>query len=646
MPAWNPRALTLLLFLFWLSPLSAEKAERIELYYGIAQGNYLIGDLRGAASGTEQILKIDPDSVPALTLKARIQLDQGKATAALATAERAIALEPENLEHPLLKALILGNLDRRKEALELIESVIAQSTPASDDHRAANQLMGLIRMAEGNWDAAAESFNRIYLSDPESATTSLKLSSEAYLEKARSALRAGKQQEAITAIDQAIAVYQGKTGQEALLESTNLRMMRARTLAQLGEFDAAISDLQILTGQQPENLEAAITLASLYASAGRWASLEGLIPIIATQPNLQDIALYFEGRASLAKGRVGSARSKFEEAIELRNQGPLQASLHFYRGLCLDRLERKEEAQAEILTALDADFLPETTEEAVLASRTLIRAKQAARAIPILEALSLNKIAPSAEVWALLGRAHHAEGTTTLAISAFNESLAIDPDQAEIRAIRGSLLRTIGDLEGAGTDYEAACLLDPKNPAYLYALGLVHFQQGQLIEAEQRIGLAAQLLPENAAIQLLDALLAYTIGSPKSAQSALDRSLKLSPEKPNETAYYLEYALNSDNGLKKLTQHANQADTSSALKSFHDYCAGQLDRKGVLDTAGRAATPEIAQQQICAAAYWMAQHERQNNRPDTANELLNLALQIGNPDIPEFQFAQWQLKGQ
>ena len=39
----------------------------------------------------------------------------------------------------------------------------------SDNSRAANQLLGLIHMAEGNWDAAAQSFNRIYLADPESA---------------------------------------------------------------------------------------------------------------------------------------------------------------------------------------------------------------------------------------------------------------------------------------------------------------------------------------------------------------------------------------------------------------------------------------------------------------------------------------------
>ena len=42
------------------------------------------------------MLRIDPDYLPALTLKARVMLDQNKPVQALRAAERAIALEPEN----------------------------------------------------------------------------------------------------------------------------------------------------------------------------------------------------------------------------------------------------------------------------------------------------------------------------------------------------------------------------------------------------------------------------------------------------------------------------------------------------------------------------------------------------------------------
>jgi len=70
--------ITLLLLTFCTLHAKSD-ATRIEFYYGIAEGNYLIGDLKGAANGVEQMLKIDADYVPALTLKTRIKIDQGEA---------------------------------------------------------------------------------------------------------------------------------------------------------------------------------------------------------------------------------------------------------------------------------------------------------------------------------------------------------------------------------------------------------------------------------------------------------------------------------------------------------------------------------------------------------------------------------------
>ena len=62
----------------------------------------------------------------------------------------------------------------------------------------------------------------------------------------------------------------------------------------------------------------------------------------------------------------------------------------------------------------------------------------------------------------------------------------------------------------------------------------------------------------------------------------------------------------------------------------------------MLDGAGRAETPKLAQQQLCEAAFWLAQHERLRGPSNEAAELLKLAIQIGTPDMPEYQFAKWQ----
>ncbi|CAA6679755.1 MULTISPECIES: tetratricopeptide repeat protein [unclassified Lentimonas] len=621
---------------------------RIQFYYGIAEGNYLIGDLKGAANSVEQMLKLDADYVPALTLNTRIKIDQGEPDMALASAERAIALEPDNLEHRLLKALVLGNMNKRDDAIRIIEQVMQEAPIDSDDYRVASKLLGLLLMAEGDWDTAAETFNQIYLNNPETAEISLELASEAYIEKAGNALNKGDSNAAVDAITQALEVHENQTGAVSLKQRTALRMMRSRVLTQAGRMDEAIEDLQYITNQQPENLEAYVTLASLYASAERWDSLQGIIKTIAADESLKDIALYLEGRALLAKGRAGSAREKFESALRLLPDGSskLRASLEFYHGVCFDITGRSADGDIDILKALDGGFRPETAEEAILASRTLLRNKQADRAILILEAITLNRISPSAEAWAMLGRAHQASNSITLALSAFNQSLSIRVDQAETLALRGSLLRKLGDLGGAEADIESALILDPGNPALTYSLGLIQLQLGDLSAAEQSIGFTAQLLPENPGIQLLHALLAYNIDSPKTARIALDTYLTLVPERTNESAFYLEYILGAaqDPSLAtlKLTQRAAPTTASVPLKNFLGYVTGELDRKAILDDAGRAETPQLARQQLCEAAYWLAQQEQLNKHATETAELLKLATQIGTPDMPEYQFAKWQ----
>lgn len=611
----------------------APQTERIEFYFGIAEGNYLVGDLGGAERGIEQILRIDPDYIPALTLKARVMLDNKRPEAALEATERALALAPDILEYHLLKARILGQMERHDEASACIQKVIAQAPPESDDARAAHQLLGLLLMAEREWDQAAQVFKEIYQVDPTSERTSLRMSSEAYLEKARAALTEGEPDKALAAIDQAIAVYSQQTGQKSLQQRTALRLMRARLLAQLGRLEAAIQDLQILTGQQPENFDALITLASLYASVERWDSLEALIKPIAERPELQDVALYLEGRAALAKNRVGTARAKFEAAIGAlpKEAKLLRRSLFFYRGICLQQLGRQDEADTEILRAIDAGFRPETREEALIASRTLLRAERAAEAIPILEAITLNRIDPGADIWAMLGRAHLTSDTPALALSAFNEALRIAPEQSENRALRASLLRKIGDLEGALADYKAALRLSPDNPSIRYALGLVYLQLGRIAEAEVTMSEAAKQLKGQAGLQLLHALLAYTVGEKSSAKTSLHAYQDLITEAQNPTALYLEYLLEP------------QSPTQLNRDEVSLYFLGKYTRKEALDAAGQATTPEQAKQQICAAAFWMAQYEAAHARTKESRELLSIAIEVGKPDYSEYQLARWQI---
>lgn len=639
----------LVLCISGLNLSAAPKIDLIELYHGVAEGNYLIGDLGGAERGVEQILRIDPDYLPALTLKARVMLDQNKPVQALKAAERAIALEPENHKHSLLKALVLSHTDRREEAAALIQQILAKAKPESDEARVAKQLLGLLLITEGDWDDAAFGTNKIYLADPETDSASLRHSRDAYLEKAHADLQFGALNEAISTIDQAIAVYKDQTGQEALQQITTMRLLRARLLTQIGHFDQAITDLQNLTAQQPQNFKALIILASLYASVERWESLEAVIEPIAKRPELSDVALYLEGRATLAKNRVGTARAKFEAAIQALPQEAdlLRRSLLFYRGLCLQKLGRHEEAFTSILDAVDAGFRPETSEEALVAGRTLLLAGRSSDAIPILEAITLNRIHPGAEAWAMLGRAHLASDTPTLALSAFNESLLIDSEQAEVFALRGALLRKIGDLEGALTDYKKAHQFTPSSSVLSYEKGLVLLQLGRLPEAEGVLQIAARQLSAYSTLDLIHANCAYAIGNIDGATESLSGYLAENPKTPEPNAIYLAQLLQADfnkniSRVERTPDSANNLKVTTLNDPVIQYFNGVANRKAVLDWAGIAKSPEEARRQICEAAFWMAQWEKVNGDFTKAKELLKIAVDTGSPDLTEWQLANWQ----
>ena len=639
----------LVLCISGLNLSAAPKIDLIELYHGVAEGNYLIGDLGGAERGVEQMLRIAADYLPALTLKARVLLDQNKPVQALKAAERAIALEPENHKHSLLKALVLSHADRREEAAALIQQILAKADPESDEARVAKELLSLPLITEGDWDDAAFGTDEIYLADPKTKSASLRHSREAYLEKTLAYLQFGAHNEAITAIDQAIAVYKDQTGQEALQQITALRLLRARLLTQIGRFDQAITDLQNLTAQQPQNFEALIILASLYASVERWESLEAVIEPIAKRPELSDVALYLEGRATLAKNRVGTARAKFDAAIKALPQEAdlLRRSLFFYRGLCLQKLGRHKEASTSILNAIDAGFRPETREEALVACRTLLRADRSSDAIPILEAITLNRIHPDAEAWAMLGRAHLASGTQTLALSAFNESLLIDSEQAELLALRGALLRKIGDLEGALTDYKKAHQFAPLSSVLSYEKGLVLLQLGRLSEAEGMLEIAARKLTTNPTLNIIHANCAYAIGKIDGAAESLSKYFVENPTTPEPNAIYLAKLLQADfnkniSRVEWTPDSVNNLRTATLNDPVIQYFNGVTNRKAVLDWAGIAKSPEEAQRQICAAAYWMAQWEAANGDVTKAKELLKIAVDTGSPDLTEWQLANWQ----
>ena len=169
-------------------------------------------------------------------------------------------------------------------------------------------------------------------------------------------------------------------------------------------------------------------------------------------------------------------------------------------------LSRQRSRDGDIKT-VELTFQPETANEAEQLGKTLLKNARFKEAIPIMERTLLR--GETSIRWTTLGRAHWRAEQNSLAISAFNETLRFSPGNAEVRALRGSLLRKIGDLEGALADYRVALRATPENPVLNYESGLVLLQLGRIPEAEEHLAIAAGALRKQPTLDLLHASTAY-----------------------------------------------------------------------------------------------------------------------------------------
>lgn len=423
----------------------------------------------------------------------------------------------------------------------------------------------------GNFPAAQKSLEEILRLDPYNSSA-LKLQAEILLNNSQNSTKKLNAQATLEAIETSMARGTGTN----IEETNDLRLAQARLLARSGKTEAAINVLQALTAQHPNHLEANLTLAALYASANRWQSVDQLVPPLAAQPQLRDVALYLEGRSAFARGRMGRARAKFEAALKAQPErgNRLTASLFFYRSQCFDALNRATEAKADLLKALELGFKPEGAQEALATTRALLRYDAPNRAIPILEAYLLNGITDLPETWTLLGRALRATNAPNRAISAFTQALQLDPKQANVLALRGGLFRRMGQLSAAKQDYMAALSLDPQSSSLHYALGLTQLQLGQIPAAAQNIKIAAQALPQNFEIQRLCTLLALTINDYTTAQIAFE-NIPMKKRTSDPTTNKLNTLISSPEGkaipkeASKLPHKASDNEFISPSNAFY-----------------------------------------------------------------------------
>ena len=240
---------------------------------------------------------------------------------------------------------------------------------------------------------------------------------------------------------------------------------------------------------------------------------------------LQDYATLLEqGRGYLARRELIAAEKVFREAVEL---GPQESRGHYYLGLTLLRLGRRQDAIAELERSRDLDGRPNPSvlhelgtaylqaERLNDAERTL---KQAVALAPRLVRLRLQ-----------LGWVYYKKVEGEKAAAEFERASELAPQHGVAHLYLGLAQAALGDIESAGASFRRASELQPDRIEAHLGLARTLAQSGHEKEAKDSLEEALRLDPSAAEPHNQLGLLVLRSGEAERAARHFEAALDAEP---------------------------------------------------------------------------------------------------------------------
>jgi tetratricopeptide (TPR) repeat protein len=121
-------------------------------------------------------------------------------------------------------------------------------------------------------------------------------------------------------------------------------------------------------------------------------------------------------------------------------------------------------------------------------------------------------------------------GDLAAARASFERALEIDPNSIEAHGLLGHLALQAGDHDDAENRFRIGRRADVEDPLILFGLGSIHLDRGDPVNAAKFLGRAAQLKPDDAAIQTAFGRALFMQSAFGLAEQAFVNALKLRPD--------------------------------------------------------------------------------------------------------------------
>jgi len=322
--------------------------DNLDAMRGLAQNLMNDGQTDAALEQYQIIADANPEDPQTHLRMAEIYRRQGKFDLALDNLKEAEAMVPDSMEVPYTMAAIYQAQGRYEEAIPLIEDLLKKSEKPdgnySKDEKTNRAVflerLGTIYRDENNNARAIETFRKMLTLGDDNA--------ERGYQQIIDTERGAKEWQAAT--DTA------KEAVEKLPEDRELRMVYAAQLADMGQADEGLRQVQSLLKDKPEDRTVYINLAQMYTRLKRWDEAEQALNK-AEQLSLRDEDKQY---VQFLRGSTAERQKKYEQAEFVFRQilasDPQNAAVLNYLGYMLaDRGQKLDEALIMIKKAVDLE---------------------------------------------------------------------------------------------------------------------------------------------------------------------------------------------------------------------------------------------------------------------------------------------------
>ena len=480
-----------------------------------------LGRLYDLGGAPEQALKLigpalakQPDSAALLVVRALARSRLRQTEAALADAERAAQLAPDNEEAVGLLAAMYRERGQEARAVELVSSALRR-TPSSTDLR---ELLVTIYAETGEPDRAIEQLQQLIALKParvsyRSQLAGLYAREHRYDDAQRTLEDEVKAQpdssEAKLALVAFVEAQRSRAAAQQMIETfiaadpgnTDLRLELGALLLRAGSREQSLAAYEALlkgSDSGPNALVARDRIAAILLSAGKPADAEKMIGAVLGENPRDSDALRM--RAELELARRDSAAAITDLRGVLREE---PAAVPVRRMLASALLANQQPALAEDELHTALQIAPDDAGVRSDLAQLYEQTHRAEQAVALLEEAVQRRPADAA-VRETLIRAYLAKGDIPAARTAAEDLKTLQPKSADGYYLAAQVAEAQKRFDEAEQQLKRALELQPDALAPLIALTRVELERGRAGEALARLESAAGRHPGNA--EVLEAL--------------------------------------------------------------------------------------------------------------------------------------------